>query len=99
MSVQLVDHEFLFYASREAADEGARQLKAMGPAARQLLAECVEHQALSRTKVSRSAEALFDAGFLFIRETGSVLAASYQLSPSILGEETLLALEMADAAR
>ena len=58
----------LGHESIEAVRASALELKEMGPAARRLLSECVEHQGCSRTAISKSAQALEDAGFVFIRE-------------------------------
>jgi hypothetical protein len=72
----------------------ADDLKTLGGHARRLLSECVEHQEVIKTSASKSAESLYDAGFIFIRETGNLFAPQVTLRPSLLGEEALESLEM-----
>ena len=76
------------------AEQLANQLKSLGTSARKILAEAVEHQEIQRTKVSKSAEALYDAGFLFIRDDGVGFGQPAVLLPSLLGEEALELLEV-----
>ncbi len=71
----------------------AAELRSLGGHARRLLAECVEHQEVTRTRSSKTAEQLYDAGFLFIREVTPVFGSEVILRPSLLGEEALEALE------
>lgn len=77
--------------------ELAAQLRSLGGAARRILEECVEHQEITRTKASKSAERLYDAGFLFIRETNLGFGSEVVLRPSLLGEEALEAIEKLEA--
>lgn len=79
----------LGHESIEAVRASALELKEMGPAARRLLSECVEHQGCSRTAISKSAQALEDAGFVFIREIGFLSLEKVQIRPSLAGEEAL----------
>lgn len=88
----------LAHETAEDANASAVTLQSLGRHARKLMAECVEHQELTRTKLSAAARALNDAGFLFIREIPAFLDVSYELSPSLLGEEALEALEELEAA-
>lgn len=74
-------------------EELARSLKALGGHARRLLEECVEHQEVRKRKASKAAEALYDSGFLFIRECSDILEPYVILRPSLLGEEALEAIE------
>ena len=69
--------------------ESAQSLAQMGPAARRLLAEVVEHQGCNRTSISKSAQALEDAGFVFIRESGLLSVERVRITPSLAGEEAL----------
>ena len=74
--------------------QAALELKALGGHARRLLAECVEHQGVTRSKSSKSAESLFDAGFVHIREIGDLWEPNkVQIDPAIWGEEALETLE------
>lgn len=67
-------------------------LKSLSPAARRLLAECVEHQAVTRQKASAAALALENAGFVRIRG-GDFLDPTIEILPSLAGEEALEALD------
>lgn len=78
----------------------AIELKALGGHARRLLAECVEHQGVTRSKPSKSAEALFDAGFVHIREIGDMFEPNkVQIDPAIWGEAALEALEETESIK
>lgn len=76
------------------AQASARALQALGHHARKLMGECVEHQEVRRTKLSKAAEQLSDAGFLFIHDVGSIWLTDFRLQPSLRGEEALEALEL-----
>ncbi len=79
-------------------EELANSLKALGGHARRLLAECVEYQEVCKRKASKAAESLYDAGFLFIRETNDPFEPHVILRPSLLGEEALASLENVEQA-
>jgi hypothetical protein len=83
----------LAHESPADALESARQLRAMGGHARRLLEELVATQGVTRAKVSKAASGLHDAGFIFLRDTGDLCAPEYTLTPALLGEEALEALE------
>lgn len=85
----LIAHE-----SEEAANHSAALLRSLGTPARKLLAECVEHQGVERTKLSKAANDLEDSGFVFVREIGGFYATGYSIKPSLFGEEALEALEV-----
>ncbi len=78
----------------QAAQASAEVLRRLGPTARRLLSECVEHTGVERTRASPTAEALADAGFVFIHDAGvPPFDMRVSITPSLLGEEALLALE------
>jgi hypothetical protein len=79
--------------SMEHAQESANALAAMGVHARKLLAECVEHTGVKRKHLSAAAMALETAGFLFVRDTGNIWEAQFELMPSLAGEEALEILD------
>ncbi|MBA9846782.1 hypothetical protein [Ralstonia pickettii] len=83
----------LHYETVAEAQAAAFQLERLGGAACRLLEQCVEAQALKRTKPSKTALRLSDAGFLFIRETGDLWRQDITLLPSLAGEEALDALD------
>jgi hypothetical protein len=87
--------DLTFFDSEEDAAAAAETLRTLGPAAKKLLAECVEKQELIRNSLSPTAEALNNAGFIFIREDGW---GQFQLSPSLAGEDALTALEVSRAS-
>lgn len=83
----------LAHESVEAAQQSARELQALGANARKLLAEAVEETGVRRKKLSKAAKDLESAGFLFIRDVGSQWDAEFELSPTLVGEEALDALD------
>lgn len=90
MSTDIV---LLAHESQADADNSAIALKALGPRARAFLAQCVEHQTLTRRTASALAEQLSDLGFIFIREHNDIFHKEVTITPSLLGEEALEALE------
>lgn len=84
----------LAYESENDARTAAHELRGLGTRARKLLEECVEHQEVTRTKVSQAATQLSDAGFLFVSDIGDVWKEEFRLRPSLAGEEALEMLEM-----
>lgn len=88
----LIAHE-----SIEAAQESAKILRALGAAARRLLAESVEHTGVKRKTLSVAARELETAGFIFIRDHSTIWTAEFDLVPTFAGEEALETLEEAAA--
>lgn len=84
----------LAYETEDDAKAAAHKLRLLGGRARKLLEECVEHQEVSRAKVSQTATQLSDAGFLFINDIGDLWKAEFKLRPSLAGEEALEMLEL-----
>lgn len=84
----LIGHDSL-----EAAEKSAELLLQMGRAAVRILADCVEHQELKRQTLAKSTQQLESAGFVFIRDVGTVWEHQYVITPSLTGEE---ALELAE---
>jgi len=81
-------------------EQAAIELRGLGGHARRLLEECVEHQGITRSKPSKSAEALFDAGFVYIREIGDIIEPNkVEINPALWGEEALEALEEMEEKR
>lgn len=90
----------LAHENQEEANASAVQLREMGAHARRLLGECVEHQELKKSQASTTAERLYDAGFIFIRELGCpTFPKGVSLRPSLAGEEALDALERLEQSR
>jgi len=81
-----------WFETPEELQAAVETLRGLGTHAQKLLAECVEHQGVNRTKASKSALALEDAGFCFIDEL-SIFDASVRIRPSLYGEEALEGLE------
>lgn len=87
----LIAHETL-----EQAQESAKVLAALGIHARKLLSDCVEATGVKRKQLSNAAKALESAGFLFVRDTGSIWESEFQLVPTLEGEEALQVLDEAN---
>jgi hypothetical protein len=84
----------LGHNSLDELERSADDLSGMPPAARRLLATLVQEGELIRQKASPSAEALYDAGFLFIRERGrGLFDEGVMLVASLAGEEALDCLD------
>ena len=96
---ELNSTEYAFFETLEEVQLAASELRAMGGAARKLLAECVEKQEITRTAISKAADSLHLAGFIFIRGGDQLFDRTYTLSPSLMGEDALLALEIESASR
>lgn len=77
------------------ADAMAR-LAAMSPAARRLLAQCIEAQGLPRSKLSPSALRLEEEGFIRVREHR---CGTFDLLPTLAGEEAMERLDTPAPAR
>ncbi len=89
------DFELHWLDSYEAVDEAVRDLRAMTPQARKLLAECIEHQGVKRTRLSAAGAALEEAGFVHVRELGWAFGMEeVEIRPALWGEEAMAALEV-----
>lgn len=88
----------LAHENMEAAEASARHLQSLGGHARKLLAECVEHQGVTRKSASRAAHQLSDAGFVFLTEGPDHWLPEWSLKPSLAGEEALELLEQIEEA-
>lgn len=86
--MMLIAHE-----SIEQVKESAAILASLGASARKILAEAVEATGIKRKQLSTAAKNLEAAGFLFVRDTGDICEAQFELMPTLLGEEALEALE------
>jgi hypothetical protein len=71
----------------------AEALLSLGVHARKLLADAVEHTGVKRRQLSKAARDLETAGFLFIRDTGNIWEAEFDLVPTLTGEEALELLD------
>lgn len=71
----------------------ARDLRALGSHALRLMSEVVEQQGVTRSQASKTALALEDAGFVFIRERGIAFDSQIRIVPSLAGEEALAFLD------
>lgn len=75
-----------------------RSFCALGATAFSLLAEAVEHQEITRKKLSKTVEGVEGLGFIIITEGDTFLEMPYRLRPSLMGEDVLLAVDdMLDA--
>lgn len=86
----------MYFETEEERQSAAVTLQQLGGHARNLLAECVEHQGLERAALSKAAQALSDAGFVFVREKGSFFERIFHLAPTLAGEEALEVLDQID---
>lgn len=82
----------LIHETVESARESALLLRQLGSPARRIVAECVEHQEIRRSRLSVAAEALSEAGFVRVVDDSDISGA-YTLLPTLFGEEALDALE------
>lgn len=88
-----------FFETDDALHEAVECLREAGSRARKLLAECVECQFLTRSKVSESARKLESLGFIFIQDKSDIFSSSFEIRPSISGEEALEFLDEMDSNR
>lgn len=79
--------------SIDQAKDSALALKSLGSNARKLLAEAVESGGVKRKQLSKAANALEAAGFLFVRDTSSIWESQFELMPTLAGEEALEILD------
>lgn len=79
--------------TQEDVKAASEELMKLGFRARLFLAECVEEQIVTRKKISKAANSLHDAGFIFIRDSGTQWELEWTITPSLLGEEALEFLE------
>jgi hypothetical protein len=80
-----------------AVKASAAVLKGLGGAARRLLVECVEQSQITRKTLSAAAKALDAAGFIFVRDEGTIWDDCFALSSSLAGEEALEMMELMEA--
>jgi hypothetical protein len=85
--------ELFFFESKAEAMAAAQSLDRLGGRAKRLLAECIEHQSITRKSVSEAAKTLEAEGFIFINESGDLFGKSVQMKPSLWGEEAMVMLE------
>jgi DNA-binding MarR family transcriptional regulator len=95
----LTDHagrtvvELFFFESESEAIAAAHVLENLGGRAKKLLAECIEHQSITRKSISEAAKALENEGFIFIKESDDLFDKSVEMKPSLWGEEAMATLE------
>lgn len=70
-----------------------RAFCALGATAVALLAEAVEHQDITRKKLSKMVEGVENLGLVIISEGDAFLEMPYRIRPSLLGEDVLLAVD------
>lgn len=70
-----------------------RSFCALGATAVSLLAEAVEHQEITRKKLSKMVDSLDNLGFLFISAGDAFLEMPYRIRPSLMAEDVLLAFD------
>jgi GTP-sensing pleiotropic transcriptional regulator CodY len=85
--------ELFFFESEAEAIAAAHTLEKLGGHAKKLLAECIEHQSITRKSVSEAARALENEGLIFIRESDDLFDKSVKIKPSLWGEEAMEMLE------
>lgn len=54
---------------------------------RTLLEECIEHQVVEKTSISKAAYFLEECSFIIIRDCSNVFEKKFVLRPTLLGEE------------
>jgi hypothetical protein len=86
--------ELFFFESESEALEAAQSLNRLGGRAKRLLAECIEHQRITRKSISEAAKALENEGFIFIKESDDLFDKSVEMKPSLWGEEAMATLEL-----
>lgn len=91
--------ELFFFESEAEAMAAAQSLDRLGGSAKRLLAECIEHQCITRKSVSEAAKALENEGFIFINESDDLFDESVEIKPSLWGEEAMEMLEFLTAHR
>lgn len=85
--------ELFFFESESEAIAAAHALEKLGGRAKKLLAECIEHQSITRKSISEAAKALENEGFIFIKESNDLFDKSVEMKPSLWGEEAMEMLE------
>lgn len=70
-----------------------RAFCSLGATSFTLLAETVEHQDITRKTVSKMVERVEGLGLIFIRQNDTFFDISYRISPSLFGEDVLLAVD------
>lgn len=85
--------ELFFFESESEALEAAQSLNRLGGRAKRLLAECIEHQRITRKSISEAAKALENEGFVFILEIDDYFDNTVEIRPSLWGEEAMEMLE------
>lgn len=81
------------HATIDEAKESATVLMELGMSARRLLAEVVENSTMKKTKLSKAAKDLENAGFLSIRDRSSIWESEFELRSTLSGEEALEVLD------
>lgn len=71
-----------------------RSFCALGTRALTLLSEAVEHQEITREKLSKSADDIAALGLLIVYEGDDYLQLPHRMLPSFLGEDVLLTVDM-----
>ncbi|MDO9140143.1 MAG: hypothetical protein Q7U38_07450 [Methylobacter sp.] len=85
--------ELFFFESEDEAIAAAHTLEKLGGRAKKLLAECIEHQGITRKSVSEAARTLENEGFIFIKESDDIFDKSVDLMSSLRGEDAMEMLE------
>lgn len=83
----------LILVDQDEIEQAVEDLRAMPSASRTLLAACIEHQGVARTRCSKAARDLESAGFIRIREREWGAETPFDLLPTLAGEEAMQALE------
>lgn len=91
--------ELFFFESEAEAIAAAHILEKLGGSAKKLLAECIEHQTITRKSVSEAARALENEGSIFIKESDNLYDKSVEINHSLWGEEAMDVLEFLTAHR
>lgn len=90
----------LMYDTDDEADAAAAKLSELGTSAIKLMREVVENQEVERTKISKSAEALYSEGFIMILDDDFFASGKVKLRSRLSGEEALERLdELADLSK
>jgi hypothetical protein len=81
-----------WFSTQEELDEAIRDIKALSPATRKVLAKAIETQGYQVSRISPGARILEDLGFIFIKDLSS-FGSECTLTPSLWGEEAYGAFE------
>ncbi|OAI13202.1 hypothetical protein A1507_17695 [Methylomonas koyamae] len=81
--------DLFFFETEAEAIAAAHALEKLGGRAKKILSECIQHQIITRKSVSETARTLESEGFIFIKEFDGLFDKSFEIRPSLFGEEAM----------